>query len=531
MRHSCFCGFLKQLIAITNMWNVIENIFHLKRPKKLSVRDRRYHAKDRICYKDKVIPLAEYNKRMNTHYTLRDVYDEAYVAALTEEDKALFDPYENMIIVPAHLESDKQFFECKLFAESWLKNDYSSLIDHLDEEIILVVQDKKTVKGKAAFVDYWIDLAIREKNAGILNKLSVVHSNYFGTAALFIFRKSYRPMYLFFSVKEGKITNAIYCALLPVPYPYELSKASCGYEWLPLDLEKITPGTPIQPKANYMLCMRCGKTSEQLLWNELEISSGSKLYKGIVTVCPDCRKVVDFRYETLENISSKGTFSVINISPSDDIEHRPLMMNKTYARSGWRFHQMVMMFMSPTMQKSTDVNSISKALEGTCFRLSPGYKLGLKIAEPGDYLGDNSFFYIYEGNRNCKDWNVFDHLLVEKSEVGAWQAYLMYTSPRIMPAYWHGLYENSKFIFIEDDLRDVPILKNRDFTFFEEDGLLYPTASFIDSDTAQVECTYWNDWKGLVRETVRISFSGDRVTKITTINTKALLDYHCGIYY
>lgn len=113
---------------------------------------------------------------------------------------------------------------------------------------------------------------------------------------------------------------------------------------------KITPGTPIQPKANYMLCMRCGKTSEQLLWNELEISSGSKLYKGIVTVCPDCRKVVDFRYETLENISSKGTFSVINISPSDDIEHRPLMMNKTYARSGWRFHQMVMMFMSPTMQ-------------------------------------------------------------------------------------------------------------------------------------------------------------------------------------
>lgn len=112
------------------MWNVIENIFHLKRPKKLSVRDRRYHAKDRICYKDKVIPLAEYNKRMNTHYTLRDVYGEAYVAALTEEDKALFDPYENMIIVPAHLESDKQFFECKLFAESWLKNDYSSLIDH-----------------------------------------------------------------------------------------------------------------------------------------------------------------------------------------------------------------------------------------------------------------------------------------------------------------------------------------------------------------------------------------------------------------
>lgn len=118
--------------------------------------------------------------------------------------------------------------------------------------------------------------------------------------------------------------------------------------------------------------------------------------------------------------------------------------------------------------KSTDVNSISKALEGTCFRLSPGYKLGLKIAEPGDYLGDNSFFYIYEGNRNCKDWNVFDHLLVEKSEVGAWQAYLMYTSPRIMPAYWHGLYENSKFIFIEDDLRDVPILKNRDFTFLKK---------------------------------------------------------------
>lgn len=514
-----------------NIWNVIENIFQLERPKKLSYRDRKYHAKDRVYYKGEIISLAEYNKRMNTHYTLRDVYGEAYVAALTEEDKALFDPYENMIIVPVCLESDKQFLECKLFAESWLKNDYSCLIDRLDEEVTLVIQDRKTVKGKEAFVGYWVDLAIREKDLGILNKLSIVHSNYFGTAALFFFRKSYRPMYLFFSVKEGKIANAVYCSLLPVPYPYESSKASCGYEWLPLELEKITLGIPAQPKANYMLCMRCGKTSDQLLWNELEINSGAKLYKGIVTVCPGCRKVVDFRYDTLENTSSNDTFSVINIPPSDDIEHRLLMTNKTYARSGWRFYQMVMMFLSPAMQKTTDENLISKALEGTCFRLCPGYKLGVKIAESGPSIGNNSFFYIYEADRSCKDWNVFDHLLVEKSKVGAWMTYLMHTSPRIMPAYWHGLYEESKFVFTEDDLRDVPILKNRDFTYFEKDGVLYPTVSFIDSDTAQVECTYWNEWKGLVREIVHISFSGEKVIKIATKNTKVLLDYHCGIYY
>ena len=46
--------------------------------------------------------------------------------------------------------------------------------------------------------------------------------------------------------------------------------------------------------------------------------------------------------------------------------------------------------------------------------------------------------------------------------------------------------------------------------------------------TAYIHCCYWNDWKGLIRETVQIDFENNKVTKIETIKTVTLMEYHCG---
>lgn len=52
-----------------------------------------------------------------------------------------------------------------------------------------------------------------------------------------------------------------------------------------------------------------------------------------------------------------------------------------------------------------------------------------------------------------------------------------------------------------------------------------------DRYAADVCCTYWNQWKGLVREHARVMLSGGKVDLFYIVDSEVLCGYNCGIEF
>lgn len=193
--------------------------------------------------------------------------------------------------------------------------------------------------------------------------------------------------------------------------------------------------------------------------------------------------------------------------------------------------------------KTTDLKDKGELFfRAKALSLKQGYKLGLHIAdESTPDIGDESFLYIYDetGHEHSiyktriqpeeTDTSLFN---VEPTTMGAWQLYLLITSPTIMPVFWHGGYIVRNFIFSLEDLENIEPIKSLDFSTLNHDGLLLPNVN-IDKDgkSADVYCSYWNDWEGLVREHVRITFNADGSASVGSPDHFTFYKYDCGILF
>ena len=116
--------------------------------------------------------------------------------------------------------------------------------------------------------------------------------------------------------------------------------------------------------------------------------------------------------------------------------------------------------------------------------------------------------------------------------MGAWQVYLLYMSPTVLPWFWHGGYIKRDYFFNLPDTKQVKIVP-----FHAEEALMIPTDEIpeptvtADENKFIVNCTYWNDWEGLVRETVRVKFLKSGKVKILKPHFKVLRPYNCGICF
>ena len=180
-------------------------------------------------------------------------------------------------------------------------------------------------------------------------------------------------------------------------------------------------------------------------------------------------------------------------------------------------------------------------------------QLRIRFAQHNGY-GDKSWFYYYDGrndkyiteyNKRMEDvnafieyymdediYNVFNHLKIELSEMGAWQAYLLAKATHFLPVYWHGGYSRRSLIFSKDDINKLPA-----YTIKRINNLVIPgnqdvsPSITIEGDTATVRCCYWNDWMGLVRETVKIDILDNKAYFLETPTTEVLYKFVCGIRY
>lgn len=148
-------------------------------------------------------------------------------------------------------------------------------------------------------------------------------------------------------------------------------------------------------------------------------------------------------------------------------------------------------------------------------------------------MGDNTGFMLYwESEINKKA--LLRYIRAEMSEQGIWQLYLLNTTPCVMPAYWHGEYMKRDFIFEEYDLNRIEALNDYDLTELMACPIIWPSVTLEqqteDSVVAHVFCCYWNDWKGLIREHVKMTLKNGRVEKYENLNDYIIYKYHCGLF-
>ncbi len=203
-------------------------------------------------------------------------------------------------------------------------------------------------------------------------------------------------------------------------------------------------------------------------------------------------------------------------------------------------------------KESIDYGAILNILD--CIHLEKGFHLKVRFPHFKSY-GDKSWFYCYEGehdiyeeeyNKSVKDvdeffinymydetYNLFNHLIIDSTEMGAWQAYLMSIATHFLPTYWHGGYSRREMVFSDKDVEQKKFLfflcrnKIKEIPVF---GDLPPFVA-LDGNKAIIKSCYWNMWSGLVRETAEIRFLDKKAYFLEPARHEILFKYNCGIKF
>lgn len=157
--------------------------------------------------------------------------------------------------------------------------------------------------------------------------------------------------------------------------------------------------------------------------------------------------------------------------------------------------------------------------------------------------GDSSWFYFTKDEKEAIDNKsvgsklLFNSIKAKCTAMSAWQIYLLHTADTILPLFWHAGYNRRKYIFSNDDLKNIrgfhgnKQFKNVDVSGILEEYELLPKVEICDNK-ATVTCCYWNNWKGLVRETVDINFTANQgFDIIEDVKAEIIYSYECGIRF
>ena len=136
---------------------------------------------------------------------------------------------------------------------------------------------------------------------------------------------------------------------------------------------------------------------------------------------------------------------------------------------------------------------------------------------------DTSYFYY---NKDKKDKNIWKLFEVEKTIQCSWQIYLLFRSSSLMPAFDHA-YNQRRLLFLPEELDWI--IKRCGINDIKDASIKYSLYPYVClyKDNACISCCFWNDWKGLVREYVRVVFNKNKIIGIEVLGEKTLYQYDC----
>jgi hypothetical protein len=204
-----------------------------------------------------------------------------------------------------------------------------------------------------------------------------------------------------------------------------------------------------------------------------------------------------------------------------------------------------------------------------CVHPDPDYHLGVYIEKPSPdeaptHKCDQAWFVCYKGDYSpiirrpyrskhggvynygtmCYlrfTFDFFNHLYVEPTIMGAWQAYLLSIAKTLLPFSGGLYYTKRELIFSQDQLKEIEIIDWEEVEHEELDCIRHPELTDLtvdispfvsfDGKHAVVSCCHWNDWGGLIREHATITFFNDRVSLFDDFEEEELFKYDCGIRF
>lgn len=136
--------------------------------------------------------------------------------------------------------------------------------------------------------------------------------------------------------------------------------------------------------------------------------------------------------------------------------------------------------------------------------------------------------------------SVFDYVEYEFNEQSVWELFLLHDAWRHMPLWWHAGYARREYIFERADLERkvsrqiIDDWTHQDITqevaaYINDDSIL-PKVTMQSGNEADITICYWNGWRGLVKEVIRVKRENGTTT-FTDVLDKTLVAYDCGLRY
>lgn len=275
--------------------------YYKNRPRPLPKKLRRFLKVDCVLDEErKTMSIAKYNWKHGTNFTLDDVYGKGYMESLSDEEKASIAAESSKYGV-LHVNKDVAdtiyTVAAKELGNALLTGDFTNFDNMLAENVEHINHKAETFWGKKNVSDYWKNWKVRYVDTKIVINYEVSHSEYYSNSCLLL-----GSMVVMFFFERDKIRKILFCPQTFEPFVADpsdnLLEAPVDYELLKPCLSELKGATPpfLSPvvKENRIPCMSCGMPSEKLEWYSYKRDCGIHGYRGVVSVCPHCHKVVEY---------------------------------------------------------------------------------------------------------------------------------------------------------------------------------------------------------------------------------------------
>lgn len=273
--------------------------YYKNRPRPLPKKLRKYMQSD--CVLDEqnhTVSIAEYNYIHNTNFSLDDVYGKGYMEFLPEDERetimkqiATFGKLKIQENLPDTLYTRASV----ALGKGIVDGDFDEFESMLSHQVKNINYKFRTITGKSDVLEYWKGWRTRYVETKKVQRFEVAHSNYYSNTCLLL-----EDMIVMFIIHEGLIAMTF---MSP-----QLLNGMVGHRGdlldFPFDLDSIRPClTKIKAPSevdddetndNRMPCLTCGTPSEKLEWYSSLFEAGYHGYMGLVSVCPNCHKVVEY---------------------------------------------------------------------------------------------------------------------------------------------------------------------------------------------------------------------------------------------
>ena len=131
------------------------------------------------------------------------------------------------------------------------------------------------------------------------------------------------------------------------------------------------------------------------------------------------------------------------------------------------------------------------------------------------------------------DENIFNHLQVEQSCMGAWQANLLHNLWRALPLFGHAIYDARDYLFVKEDMHMIKTLNEEDRLSIMENIVKFDFTPEVRESNGKfyISCCYWSNFFGLIREFSEIKIENNKITDIVPFDEKTEYRYDCGIRF